>query len=68
MSASRDRSIGPTDVRKRQRTQLTYGEPTHRGTLVVKGHRIVKRTQKLGVYDKASDTWGYQESSNTVLY
>ena len=68
VAASNDRSIWSTDVRKRQRTELTYGEPTPRGTLVVKGHQIVKRTLKLGVYDKTSDTWGYKETSNTVLY
>ncbi|MGZ4504257.1 MAG: metallophosphoesterase family protein [Nocardioidaceae bacterium] len=68
LRASADKSIWSSDAEKRQRTELEYGDPVRRGSLVVKDHRIVKRTEKLGEYEATTDTYSYAQTSPTVLY
>lgn len=68
VAASREKALWSSDASKRQRGEITYGDPVPRGTLVARDHRILQRTQKLGVYDRSTDLWGYKVTNQTVLY
>lgn len=68
LTASRERGLWSTDASKRQRTELTYGNPIQRGRLVVRSGRIRERTRKLGVYRPGADPWAAQVLNHTVQY
>jgi hypothetical protein len=57
---SADRAMWCTDQEKRQSTIIEYGGPQRRGQMVVRDRRIVRRTQKLGRYDRDDDPYDYE--------
>jgi 3',5'-cyclic AMP phosphodiesterase CpdA len=68
ISATREKNLWSADASKRQSTAIDYGEPAHRGTLVVRNRNILKRTAKLGPYEADNDPWRYAGHLETVLY
>jgi len=68
LAASRDREIWSTALHKRQRTELNYGRPVHRGRLVQRHGEVVKRTQKLGRYQRDDDPYSLRGHMPTELY
>lgn len=68
LSASSDKDMWSSDHAKRQRTRIEYGDPVHRGRLVVNARRrIVRRSKKLGVYVPETDTWALSDNVTTVM-
>lgn len=68
VSASREKNLWSSNTRKRQRTEINYGAPVHKGTLVTRNRRILERTAKLGPYHPDNDPWSYKGHMGTVLY
>ena len=68
VSASTEKNLWSTNARKRQRTEINYGEPVHRGTLVTRNRRILERTAKLRAYHPSNDPWSYRGHLETRLY
>ncbi|MGZ4450179.1 MAG: metallophosphoesterase family protein [Nocardioides sp.] len=68
VAASREERLWATRRDKWQRTEIEYGQPVHKGTLVVQDRTILKRTAKLGVYHPADDPWCYEGHVQTRLF
>lgn len=60
LARSRERGLWSSDETRHQPTLLRYGDPVRRGRLVVQRRQMLRRTAKLGRYDPATDTWGYE--------
>jgi hypothetical protein len=67
LTASRERELWASDIRKWQRTFLEYGEPAHRGRLVYKHGEVRKRTAKLGPYRPRHDEYRLRGHLDTVV-
>ena len=67
LQASLEHGLWCTSTAKNQRTYIEYGAPVHRGRLVQRGREVLKRTEKLGPYDKHSDPYDLRHHNHTVL-
>jgi 3',5'-cyclic AMP phosphodiesterase CpdA len=65
--ASVEEELWCSDVKKRQRTYIQYGDPIHRGMLTMHDRRIHQRTAKLGKYDPFSDPYALVADLGTTL-
>jgi hypothetical protein len=66
--ASRQTKLWSSDVDKRQRTLLEYGEPVHRGRLVQRNREVLKRTAKLAPYHRDHDRYALRGHLGTVYF
>ncbi|HET7067322.1 MAG TPA: metallophosphoesterase [Nocardioides sp.] len=65
VGASLERELWCTQGGKSQRTFLEYGAPAHRGRLVQQDREVLRRTAKLGRYDRNDDPYDLRHHSQT---
>jgi 3',5'-cyclic AMP phosphodiesterase CpdA len=65
--ASVEEGLWCSDANKWQRTHIEYGDPVHRGKLVMRDHSISKRTAKLGKYDPVADPYALVGNLGTTM-
>ncbi len=62
--ASAETGIWSCDATRRQRTYLLYGEPRHRGRIVLRNREVTKATDKLGAYHPKHDPYSFHIPQN----
>ncbi len=67
LRVSKEMDIWASDVKKRQRTSLEFGEPVHRGQLTMRHRQILSRSSKLGHYNHFDDPYALAGHLGTVV-
>jgi 3',5'-cyclic AMP phosphodiesterase CpdA len=65
--ASADHLLWSADYAKRQRTDIEYGAPAHRGRIVQRHREVLSATRKLDGYDRANDPYALDGNLGTVV-